>query len=129
LRARRLPRSGRRTGFYAALAQSLGLEYSPNVRTRLEPNVILGAQRRIRRRRSRRRAPAEPLRASRSRCAIGCSTVETTGSAWTLGAGPQWSRTDEIAGKPADQYGSEVALLVDKELVSESRDRSVQPAV
>ena len=35
----------------------------------------------------------------------------------TLRAEPQWSRIDETSGQPADQYGSELALLVDKELV------------
>jgi hypothetical protein len=34
-----------------------------------------------------------------------------------LRAEPQWSRIDETSGQPADQYGSDLALLIDKELV------------
>ena len=109
-------RVGRRTGIYAALAQSLGLEYSPNDHTRLEPNIILGAH---------------DISGTAGLNDVHQLTFEglsfemryrlldrlADGIGLTLRAEPQWSRIDEIAGQPADQYGSELALLLDKELV------------
>ncbi|HUI96576.1 MAG TPA: hypothetical protein VLX44_12540 [Xanthobacteraceae bacterium] len=111
-------RLGRRTGTYAALAQSLGLEYSPNDRTRLEPTVFLGAH---------DISGVADLDDVRQLGFQGLSFEmryklldrHADGIGLTLRAEPEWSRIDETTGQPADQYGSDLALLVDKELLSD----------
>jgi len=109
-------RLGRRTGTYTALAQSLGLEYSPNDRTRLEPTVILGGH---------DISGVAGLDDVRQLGFQGLSFEmryklldrHADGIGLALRAEPEWSRIDETTGQPADQYGSDLALLVDKELV------------
>jgi hypothetical protein len=37
----------------------------------------------------------------------------------TLGAEPHWSRTDEVSGEPVNNYGGELSVALDKELVKD----------
>jgi hypothetical protein len=37
----------------------------------------------------------------------------------TLGAEPHWGRVDEVSGEPVDRFGSDFALILDKELIAE----------
>ncbi len=109
-------RFGRRTGSYAALAQSLGLEVTPTDRLRLEMSALLdehdisgvGGLDDV------RQAGFEGL------------SVETryqlierrqAGIGLALRAEPHWSRIDDTSGQPVDQYGADLGLLLDQELV------------
>jgi hypothetical protein len=42
---------------------------------------------------------------------------ETAPFALTLGAEPHWSRTEEVSGEPVTNYGGELSVAIDKELV------------
>jgi hypothetical protein len=38
---------------------------------------------------------------------------------FTLNVVPQWNRIDDVSGAPVEQYGAEIALLMDRELVAD----------
>ena len=109
-------RFGRRTGGYTALAQSLGLEYTPNDRLRLELSAVLDHH---------DISGGVALDDVRQTGFQGLSFEmryrlidrREAGIGLALRAEPHWSRIDDTSGQPADQYGADLALLLDKELV------------
>jgi hypothetical protein len=44
---------------------------------------------------------------------------ERTGVGLTIGVEPHWSRTDEISGEPVANYGGDLSLALDKELIED----------
>jgi hypothetical protein len=42
---------------------------------------------------------------------------QSSGVGLSILAEPHWMRVDELSGQPVDQYGSDLAILIDKELV------------
>jgi hypothetical protein len=37
----------------------------------------------------------------------------------TIGAEPHWSRTDEVSGEPVENYGGDLSIAIDKELIED----------
>jgi len=48
--------------------------------------------------------------------------------ALAIGAEPHWSRVDETTGEPVDNYGGDLLIAVDKELIKRAAGRGVQVA-
>ena len=109
-------RFGKRSGSYRALSQSLALEYTPIENLRLELGAaggyhdIKGVDQLDDLRRGSLQGLSLEMRyrlLSREQSGVGLSLL----------AEPHWARSDETNGQPVNQYGSELAILIDKELV------------
>jgi hypothetical protein len=109
-------RFGKRTGSYGAISHTLALEYVPVENLRLEMGAIAGyhAISGVSDLDNLRRASFQGLSLeiryrllARERAAFGL----------TLLAEPHWARIDETSGQPANQYGTDLAVLIDKELI------------
>jgi hypothetical protein len=109
-------RFGKRTGSYSALSHTLALEYVPVENLRLEMgaigghHAISGVSDLDNVRRARFQGLSLEIRyrlLARERAAFGL----------TLLAEPHWARIDETSGQPANQYGADLAVLIDKELI------------
>jgi hypothetical protein len=109
-------RFGKRTGSFSALSHTLALEYVPVENLRLEIGAIAGyhAISGVSDLDNLRRASFQGLSLemryrllARERAAFGL----------TLLAEPRWARIDETSGQQANQYGADLAVLIDKELI------------
>ena len=109
-------RFGKGTGSYRALSHTLALEYVPVENLRLEMGAIGGyhAISGVSDLDDLRRASFQGLSLeiryrvlARERAAFGL----------TLLAEPHWARIDETSGQSANQYGADLAVLIDKELI------------
>ncbi len=110
-------RFGKRTGSYGALSHTLALEYVPVENLRLEMgaiggyHAISGVSDLDNVRRARFQGLSLEIRyrlLARERAAFGL----------TILAEPHWARIDETSGQAANQYGADLAILIDKELIS-----------
>jgi hypothetical protein len=109
-------RFGRRTGSYAALTQTGSLEYVPFENVRVTPSVSL----------DRHAVSGVADLPDVTRGAFQGVAVdlryrvldrERSGVGLTLLAEPHWSHIDDISGERVNQYGADLAVLVDRELV------------
>jgi hypothetical protein len=109
-------RFSKRTGSYRALSQTLSLEYVPIENLRLEIGAIAGYH---------SISGVTDLDDIRRASFQGLSLEiryrllarERTGLGLTLLAEPHWGRVDEASGQPVSQYGADLGLLIDKELI------------
>ena len=109
-------RFSKRTGSYRALSQTLALEYVPIENLRLEMGAIAGYH-------SISGVPEldDVRRASFQGVSLEIRyrvlTREHTGLGLTLLAEPHWARIDETNGQRVNQFGADLGLLIDKELI------------
>lgn len=109
-------RFGKRTGSYSALSHTIAVEYVPVENLRLEPGVVLGYH---------NISAVSGLDDVRRGSFQGFSfdaryrlvDRERSGLGLTLQIEPRWSRVDETTGQPVNQYGADLAILLDKELI------------
>jgi hypothetical protein len=109
-------RFSKRTGSYRALSQTLSFEYVPIENLRLEMGTIAGYH---------AIAGVTDLDDIRRASFQGLSLEiryrllerERTGLGLTVLAEPHWARIDETSGQPVNQYGIDLGLLIDKELI------------
>jgi hypothetical protein len=109
-------RSGKRAGWYLALAPTVGYEFVPLPNLRLEVSASL-AYRDIAgvTGLDDRRQAAFQAASFEARYRVLDRATSPIGLA--LKAAPHWGLVDEITGVPVDQYGVDLALLADKELI------------
>lgn len=109
-------RFGKGTGSYRALSHAVALEYVPVENLRLEMGAI-GGYHAI--------SGVNDLDDIRRGSFQGLSLEiryrllerERAGFGLALLAEPHWARIDETSGQPVDQFGADLAVLIDKELV------------
>jgi hypothetical protein len=109
-------RVSRRAGSYRALSQTLALEYVPIENLQLEMGAISGYH---------SISGVTDLDDIRRASFQGLSLEiryrvlarEHTGLGLTLLAEPHWARMDETSGQLVNQYGADLGLLIDKELI------------
>ena len=109
-------RFGKRRGSYAATTHTLELEYVPMQNLRLSGGPVAASYtiRGVDELDDRRKVEFQGLTFEmRYRLA-------ERKDGWfgvTIGAEPHWGRTDEVSGAPVDQYGADIFLAIDRELV------------
>src|SRR5262249_35405144 len=109
-------RLGKRTGSYTALSHMLGLEFTPLENLRLEMGAIQSYH---------DISDVPELDDLRRGAFQGVSlevryrllSREQSGIGFTILAEPHWLRVDDTSGQLANQYGSGLAILMDKELI------------
>lgn len=109
-------RFGKRTGSYQAGSQTLALEYTPAENLRLELGAT-GAYHRISGVTGLddlRRASFQGL-SLEVRYRLLARAVSGIGVAILVE--PRWARIDDVSGRPVGQYGADLAILIDKELI------------
>ena len=113
-----ITRVGKRDGSYAALSDQLRAEFVPVANFRFEIGVpvafhniagVTGLD-------DRRQAAFDGL-VSEFRYRL--LDRERAPFAFTIGAEPHWSRVDETSGDPVDNYGGELSIAVDRELIKD----------
>jgi hypothetical protein len=109
-------RLGKGTGSYKALSQTLALEYTPVENLRLELGAIAGYHHisGVTGLDDLRRASFQGLSLEMRYRLL---AREHSGFGLTIRAEPHWARTDERSGQPVAQYGADLAILIDKELI------------
>jgi hypothetical protein len=114
-------RFGKRTGSYTALSQSLEAEFTPfeNWRLSIGGSLAYHYIANVNGFSNRRQGTFEGVFLD-----MRYRFLDRAHSAFglTVDAEPQWGRIDETSGEPADRYGLDLAVAVDKELVP---DRAV----
>src|SRR6516164_2196260 len=109
-------RFGKRDGSYTGLSQVLSAEFTPVENLRLEVSAasiyhdISGVSGLDDRRRGGWQALSLDLR-------YRLLDREHAGAGLLIDAEPRWARIDEITGGPIDQYGVDLAVAIDKELI------------
>jgi hypothetical protein len=109
-------RFGKRTGSYTALSQSLEAEFTPieNYRLSIGGSLAYHNIAGVNGFRNRRQGSFEAVFLDmRYRFLDRAHSV----FGLTVAAEPQWGRIDETSGEPGGQYGVDLAVAVDKELV------------
>ena len=109
-------RFSKRTGSYRALSQALALEYTPVENLRLEMGAIAGYHHisGVRELDDLRRASFQGL-SLEIRYRLLAREHSVLGL--TILAEPHWSRIDEASGQPVNQYGADLGILIDTELI------------
>jgi hypothetical protein len=111
-----IARFGKRDGSYAALSDQLRAEFVPAANFRFEIGVpvafhniagVTGLD-------DRRQGEFDGVL---SEFRYRLLDRERAPFALTLGAEPHWSRVDETSGEPVDNYGGELSIAADKELI------------
>jgi len=109
-------RFGKRRGSYAAATHTLELEYVPMQNLRLSGGPVAASYniRGVDELDDRRQVEFQGLTFEmRYRLA----ELKDGRFGFTVGVEPHWSRTDELNGAPVDQYGADIFLAIDRELV------------
>ena len=110
-------RFGKRRGSYAATTHALELEYVPMQNLRLSGGPVAAASYNIH--------GVDEL-GDRKQVEFQGLTFEMRYRlaerkdgrfGFSIGVEPHWGRTDEVSGAPADQYGADIFLAIDRELV------------
>jgi hypothetical protein len=109
-------RLGKRTGSYTALSHTLALEYTPLENVRLQMGAIQSFHdiSGVPELDDLRRGESEGLSLE---VRYRLLSREQSGIGLTILAEPHWSRVDEMSGQLLNQYGTGLALLIDKELI------------
>ena len=106
-------RFGKRDGSYTGLSQVLSAEFTPVENLRLEVSAasdIAGVSGLDDRRRGGWQALSVDVR-------YRLLDREQTSFGLLIDAEPRWGRIDETSGEPVDQYGIDLVIAIDKELV------------
>lgn len=109
-------RLGKATGSYKALTQTLALEYTPVENLRLEMGAIAGYHHisGVTGLDDLKRASFQGLSLEMRYRLL---AREHSGVGLAILVEPHWARIDETSGQPVTEYGAELAVLIDKELV------------
>ena len=109
-------RFGKSAGSYKAVSQALALEYTPVENLRLEVGAIVGHH---------RISGVTGLDDVQRTSFQGLSVEiryrllarERAGLGLAILVEPHWARIDETSGQPVTQYGADLGILIDKELI------------
>ncbi len=111
-------RIGKRAGSYAAFGTTFEYKYTLNDYLRISPGASVIYQ----------NISGVPGLDDRRQLAFQGLSVEFSYRfldrqkapfGFTLNVVPQWNRIDDISGAPVEQYGAEISLLVDRELIAD----------